>query len=102
MIPATPAVEGLSFVVGLPVVATFERTDTGQMIVTEVAVDVTELAAALFDTDLDEDQPQPGVDHQIAAEAVCEEYNGWVVVTMKPNGAPQVRGGAEPAKDDRG
>jgi hypothetical protein len=81
---------------GLPVVVEFGRTDTGQLVVTEIAVDVSEAWDGIYEGYTDNDQPEPTDEHREAIDEVVEEFRAFVRVVLTPGQNPVVRSGMGP------
>lgn len=78
---------------GLPVVVEFSRTDTGRLIVTEIAVDISEAWDGINEGYIDNDQPEPTAQHLDALDEVVDEFHGYVRVVFAPGKNPVVRAG---------
>ena len=88
-----------SHVAGLPVIIEFGRTDTGQLIVTEIAVDISEAMDGITEGYFENDQPEPTEEHGKAIDEVIEEFHAYVRVVFQIGQNPVVRAGTLPTPD---
>lgn len=88
-----------SHVAGLPVIIEFGRTDTGQLIVTEIAVDLSEAMDGITEGYFENDQPEPTDEHGKAIDEVLEEFASYLRVVFAPGHNPVVRAGTLPTPD---